>query len=411
MLKIGSKVKFLHTPEQGVVREILSDGMVLVWVKEFDMDIPVDASDLFEPGATMTPEERAAEMKKMMGDMNFDKNEGAPKTRNRADQSANQKMNPENEDKWAVVLGHKKVDAKEVFPKNENFLSSSKKPSAPPPKYIPPTIPKVPVTNTGFWLCFEGQELADGSVEKYTTTLLNDTSSDLVYDCSMLFGDSVAHNHNGKLVAGAYAQSGALLWSELSDLPTFELDLQVYATDGISDQFYKTIRIKPQQFFKMHKYCPPLQKDLNLYQVFERWEHASDSSQLRNYTDSLLKGKQEVKKKLEKEKEVTHWYDPIANVSEFANFDKELDLHIEMLVENPAKLTSTEMIQTQLRVFETYLSSAIRLHIPKVYIIHGVGTGRLKDSIAARLRRNENVKSFKTDYHPKYGWGATEVII
>jgi dsDNA-specific endonuclease/ATPase MutS2 len=46
-----------------------------------------------------------------------------------------------------------------------------------------------------------------------------------------------------------------------------------------------------------------------------------------------------------------------------------------------------------------------------VYIIHGVGKGRLKEMIHARLKRHSDVEHFKNEYHERYGWGATEVIL
>ena len=103
--------------------------------------------------------------------------------------------------------------------------------------------------------------------------------------------------------------------------------------------------------------------------------------------------------------------DPVANVNEYATFVREIDLHIELLHDDAHKLTNTEMINLQLRHFETYLSKAVRLNITKVYIIHGVGKGKLKEMIHARLKRHPDVNFYKNEYHEKYGWGATEVVI
>ena len=88
----------------------------------------------------------------------------------------------------------------------------------------------------------------------------------------------------------------------------------------------------------------------------------------------------------------------------------ELDLHIERLTNRREKLNNSEMMRLQLSRFDQYMDEAIRLGVERVFIIHGLGTGRLKNAIASRLIALSEVKTFKNEYHPKYGWGATEVI-
>jgi dsDNA-specific endonuclease/ATPase MutS2 len=43
-------------------------------------------------------------------------------------------------------------------------------------------------------------------------------------------------------------------------------------------------------------------------------------------------------------------------------------------------------------------------------VIHGVGEGRLRDEIHDLLRLKKEVKSFVNQYHPLYGYGATEIF-
>ncbi|WP_428409939.1 Smr/MutS family protein [Phaeodactylibacter xiamenensis] len=42
--------------------------------------------------------------------------------------------------------------------------------------------------------------------------------------------------------------------------------------------------------------------------------------------------------------------------------------------------------------------------------MHGIGKGKLRDSIASRLIQMPEVRSFRNEYHHRYGYGATEVI-
>ncbi|MEL7222930.1 MAG: Smr/MutS family protein, partial [Bacteroidota bacterium] len=94
-------------------------------------------------------------------------------------------------------------------------------------------------------------------------------------------------------------------------------------------------------------------------------------------------------------------------VWELATFKNEIDLHIEKLTDNPQK---GQILSTQMRYFEQYMDRAIRVGAERVFIIHGLGEGKLRDAVAKRLAAMPEVKSFANDYHPLYGYGATEVV-
>jgi dsDNA-specific endonuclease/ATPase MutS2 len=68
------------------------------------------------------------------------------------------------------------------------------------------------------------------------------------------------------------------------------------------------------------------------------------------------------------------------------------------------------MLGMQLHTFDKYLDLAIVHHLPSMIVIHGVGTGRLRDEIHEILRLKREVKSFVNQYHPSYGYGATEIF-
>jgi dsDNA-specific endonuclease/ATPase MutS2 len=43
-------------------------------------------------------------------------------------------------------------------------------------------------------------------------------------------------------------------------------------------------------------------------------------------------------------------------------------------------------------------------------VIHGIGSGKLKDEIHEILKYRKDVKSFVNQYDPRFGYGATEVF-
>ncbi len=88
----------------------------------------------------------------------------------------------------------------------------------------------------------------------------------------------------------------------------------------------------------------------------------------------------------------------------------EIDLHIEKLTPDWEKMDSFEMLTLQLETFEKYLDLALAHHLPSMIVIHGVGSGKLRDEIHEQLRLRKEVKSFMNRYHPAYGYGATEIL-
>lgn len=94
-----------------------------------------------------------------------------------------------------------------------------------------------------------------------------------------------------------------------------------------------------------------------------------------------------------------------------ASFQIELDLHAERLFSDPEKVTPGDIFRRQMMVFEQYLQQAIQVGVPHVYIIHGLGKGKLRQAIAQRSQTFSAVSQVRNDYHPKYGFGASEIIL
>ncbi len=93
-----------------------------------------------------------------------------------------------------------------------------------------------------------------------------------------------------------------------------------------------------------------------------------------------------------------------------AAFDIVRDLHAELLFAEPAKASSADIFAKQMLVFEQFLKQAIQVGVPHVFIIHGLGKGKLRKAIAERCADYPEVKLVRNDYHPKYGFGASEIL-
>lgn len=90
--------------------------------------------------------------------------------------------------------------------------------------------------------------------------------------------------------------------------------------------------------------------------------------------------------------------------------EKEVDLHIEELVENFNIYTPATLLQIQMNKVKDELSKAITIPLHKITFIHGVGKGTLKQEIINYLSKKEGVKFYDGSIS-KYGYGATTVEI
>ncbi len=89
---------------------------------------------------------------------------------------------------------------------------------------------------------------------------------------------------------------------------------------------------------------------------------------------------------------------------------KEIDLHIEELVDSYSNLTNSQILNIQLERFEKELDYCIQNGFKKLIVIHGVGNGKLKSEITTILKGTDNINFYDGSYK-NYGYGATEIII
>jgi dsDNA-specific endonuclease/ATPase MutS2 len=64
----------------------------------------------------------------------------------------------------------------------------------------------------------------------------------------------------------------------------------------------------------------------------------------------------------------------------------------------------------QLKELERQLYLAIMHRQERMIIIHGLGTGALKDAVHRMLKQIPEVKRFSNEWIGNYGFGATEVV-
>ena len=346
----GTKVRVINTGDIGVVIEILDDDMVNVLLDD-DMEIPIAYDNLERITETTTK------------------------------YSAGQPIAPV---KAKIVPGKKGYEP----------------PTPPDPSHQAQyTILK----SMGIQLAFDPVMKSDGTTERYEIYLVNDTKYDALFAFSIATKNLQTPKQHGKIDSVSFVRLGELLFDELNDAPIVELECWQITTLGTGSRLHKQLKIKAQQFFKSKKTAPLLDREVHLFQIFDSFEKniAPKKDDLQTYT-----AKHGQKPKQNPLYRNVNSYDPSA----LAHFNSEIDLHIENLVDDTKKIKNSEMLRIQIVHFERFLAEAIQLGVNRVFVIHGVGTGKLKNEIATRLINHPDVKTFKNDHHPKYGFGATEII-
>lgn len=234
--------------------------------------------------------------------------------------------------------------------------------------------------------------------------LLNDTDKEYIFRFQLITSKRQMPEIHGKLPAVSALSVGSMLLDDLNDQPEIHVSCSRITTDGLEPGLDKTLKIKAKQFFSKTLTAPILNRPVHMFKLFDKDESPAvktDKEDLKTYT----RRKAVPARPFPYERRLPH------EVEEFAQFIPEIDLHIERLVDDYRKMSNAEIVKTQMAHFERFIDKALRVGAERVYIIHGLGKGRLRDLIATRLMQMEEVKTFNNDFHPRYGFGATEVIL
>ncbi len=282
-----------------------------------------------------------------------------------------------------------------------------------PPKPEPPAFPEAiqqyaVLKSMGIQLGFLGEINESGMTDHYKMYLINDTSYDSLFSFGLSYSKQDSHHPkiNDKIGASAVFLLGELPFSALNDLPEVEIECWQITTAGTGKRLHKKIKIKPKQFFNNVLTAPILNKPVHHYRVFASFDTPKEEKEedLKAYTKRNVRTPRPAgyaQRDLSKNE-----------IAEYASFDSEIDLHIENLTsQSVKKMTNAEILRIQLKAFQDYLRKAIQLKMDRVFIIHGLGKGKLRNEIATRLMKHPDVVTFKNEYHAKYGYGATEVIL
>jgi len=232
--------------------------------------------------------------------------------------------------------------------------------------------------------------------KKYTIHLANITDHTYVYEYKFRLGTEVIHSESQRIPNGGVIKVGNMMYEDLNEKASIHLSIAQMSTAGLDPWQSRTLHLKMKQFFAKQEIGL---SDGCIYHDYTLtgWQKLKDSS---------------TEQKLKVQKSGFRKANPMIRhqVISAANFDIEIDLHINKLTANHEGLDRFQKLTIQLESMKRYIDKAKNLRMDRVFLIHGVGKGRLKRDIAKFLETDSDVLYYKNEYHPKYGFGATEVV-
>jgi DNA-nicking Smr family endonuclease len=87
-----------------------------------------------------------------------------------------------------------------------------------------------------------------------------------------------------------------------------------------------------------------------------------------------------------------------------------IDLHLDQHTLSQKGVLPQNALLYQINECEKAIDKAIAAQKTEIRLIHGLGSGKLKNAVAGLLKKHPQVKSFEQKFHPKHGDGSTLIF-
>ncbi len=251
----------------------------------------------------------------------------------------------------------------------------------------------------GVWISFlpvfDKDIFDDDVVEYFRIYLVNNTDTAFKFDYHLRYTGESEFNLRNEILPFNDFYIHDVAFEKLNDAPRFVFEFSLATPDKKkADHFEASLKMKAKQLFQRIEEMLKKQEASFSYQLME------------SYPDKVHTERVDLHKLSAAGFKV---YDAGQARQHIPPARSVVDLHIEKISNDWKHLSNFEILTAQLREFEKYYELAVLHMQPTLIIIHGVGEGKLRDEIHDILRLKAEVKSFVNQYHPLYGYGATEI--
>lgn len=289
------------------------------------------------------------------------------------------------------------------FPYFKRFTEKKIRPAGKEKKYIDDVrkekIPEQNKVEDGTWLTFlpvmDIDEFGDVVVDELKLHLVNHTSLAYRFVYKLHFFGKPDFELRNTVHPFEDFYLHDIPFGDLNDSPSFDFEFTPAEPDKQKAPHFETsVRLKPKQLFARIEEVKQKNQATFSQLLFEKYPDRVEEEKV-EWGPLAAKGY-----KIYDASKARQHLEPARSV---------IDLHIEKLADDWKNLSNFEILSLQLKTFEKYYHLAIVHHQPSLIVVHGVGEGVLRDEIHAILRLKKEVKSFVNQYHPRFGYGATEI--
>jgi hypothetical protein len=251
----------------------------------------------------------------------------------------------------------------------------------------------------GMWLTFlpviDTDEFGDDVVDELKVHLLNRTNTTYNFDYKLAFFGKPEFELKNAIHPFEDFYIHDVPFEDLSDSPFFEFEFSLATPDKAKAEICTaSLKLKPKQLFNKIEEIRSKNEASFSYRLFDKYPD-------KVVHDTIDIGSLSSKYKVFDASKTKEHLEPPRSV---------IDLHIEKLTDNWQHLGNLQILAIQLKTFEKYYDLAIAHLQPSLIVIHGVGSGRLRDEIHELLKLRREVKTFVNQYDPRFGYGATEIF-
>jgi hypothetical protein len=290
------------------------------------------------------------------------------------------------------------------FPYYKRFTEKKLFPEKPKPKTYIDQVPREKVTSPAkqqngvwlfFWPKFANDEFGDEVVELLKVHLVNGTKSGFQFDYKLSYQGQPEFQLKNQIFNNQDFYLHDIPFEKVNDSPMFECEFSLISPDKKKADFYEaSLKLRPKQVFTKIEEIKAGNQPSFSFKLFD------------DYPDKMVEEKLDMGKltssgyKVYEASKARQHLEPARFV---------IDLHMEKLSNDWKTMSNYEILTMQLKEFEKQYDLAVAHRQPSLIVIHGVGSGRLRDEIHELLRHRKEVKTFVNQYHASYGYGATEI--
>ena len=235
----------------------------------------------------------------------------------------------------------------------------------------------------------------DDVVEKLKVHLINQTETSYTFSYNLFFNGQSSFDLKNTIEPLHEFYLHDVKFDDLSDSPRFDVEFSLTEPDKKKAPYFETsLKLKGKQIFKKIEEIKLKNEPTFSYSLFDTYPDKIDNEKV----DLSALGNAGFR-----------LYDLSRIKEHLAPARTVVDLHIEKLSDSWKHLSNFEILTIQLKEFEKYYELAVLNIQPTLTIIHGVGTGKLRNEIHELLKSKREVKSFVNQFSASYGYGATEI--